>query len=115
MARTELTVVQLDRTNPGGSQAITYVAHDTTDQNAFPLTGREVLLIKSTDAGSQDVVIGTTPDSFGRTQDLTITVAASAEHAIAFLDRSGWMQSDGMLYLDCTVATIAYAVVRLPA
>ena len=115
MARTPLTVVDLDRTHPGGSKAITYVAADIVDQNEFTITGREVLLMISTDAGSQDVVIASTPDSFGRTGDLTITIEAAAEHAIAFMDRTGWMQSGGVVHLDCTVATIAYAVVRLPA
>jgi len=115
MARTELTVVDLDRTHPGGSEAYTFAAHDTVEENGFVLTGREVLLISNTDAAPQDVVIGSVPDSFGRSGDLTITVAAGARHAIAFLDRSGWMQSDGLLHLDCTSANIEYAVLRLPA
>ena len=115
MARTRLTVVDLDPTHPGGAQAYTFTAHDTVDENDFLLTGREVLLISNTDASSQDVVIGSAPDSYGRTGDLTISVAAGTRQAISFLDRSGWMQSDGALYLDCTSANIEYAVLRLPA
>lgn len=115
MARTRLTVVDLDPTHPGGAQAYTFAAHDTVNENDFLISGREVLLISNTDASSQDVVISSTPDSYGRTGDLTISVAAGTREAIAFLDRSGWMQSDGALYLDCTSANIEYAVLRLPA
>lgn len=115
MARTELTVLAVPETHPGGEVAYAFVAHDIANENAFLLTGREILLIKSTDAGSQDVVITSVADPYGRTQDLTIAVPAGETVALAFLDRGGWMQSDGMLYLDCTVATIAYAVLRLPS
>ena len=114
MARTVLTVLEVPRTHPGGEVAYTFVAHDTVNENEFVLTGREILLIQSTDAGVQDVVISSTPDSFGRTQDLTVAVAAGADVALAFLTREGWMQPEGTLHLDCTVATIAYAVLRLP-
>ena len=114
MARTVLTVLEVPRTHPGGEVVYTWTAHDTVNENEFVLTGREVLLIKSTDAGPQDVVISSVPDSFGRSQDLTVTVAASAEVALAFLSREGWMQPEGTLHLDCTVATISYAVLRLP-
>lgn len=115
MARTPLTVVELDRTHPGGSKAISYVAADIALGNSFILTGREVLLIKSTDAGIQSVVIESSPDSFGREGDLTLSIGIGAYHAIAFMDRSGWVQSGGICHVDATVATIAFAVIRLPA
>ena len=114
MARTRLSVVEAPKTHPGGSVAYTFTAHDIVNENDFLTTGREVLLIKSADAGSQDVVITSMPDSYGRTQDLTVSVAAGAERAVYFSTRDGWMQSDGEIYLDCTVATISYAVIRLP-
>jgi hypothetical protein len=114
MARTRLTVVEAPKTHPGGSVTYAWEAADTTDQNDFLTTGREVLLIKSADAGSQDVVIASAPDAYGRSQDLTVAVAAGEEEAVAFLQRDGWMQPDGSIHLDCSVATISYAVIRLP-
>lgn len=114
MARTALTPVEVPKTHPGGSVAFTWEAADVANKNEFPFTGREVLLIKSADAGVQDVIITSVADSFGREQDLTVSVAAAAEHAVALLDRSGWMQSDGTLYLECAVATLSFAVLRLP-
>lgn len=114
MARTRLTVLEVPKTHPGGSVAYTMTAHDTVNENDFLTTGREMLLIESTDAGSQDVVITSAPDSYGRTQDLTVAVGAGELRAVFFSTRDGWMQSDGAIYLDCTVATIAYAVLRLP-
>lgn len=114
MARTRLTVVEVPKTHPGGSVAYTFTAHDIVNENDFLTTGREVLLIESSDAGVQDVVITSAPDSYGRTQDLTVSVAAGATRAVYFSTRDGWMQSDGAIYLDCTVATIGYAVLRLP-
>ena len=114
MARTILTVKDLPRTHPGGEVVYTWEAADTVNQNEFALTGREVLLIKSTDAGEQDVVIDSVPDEYGREGPLTVAVAAGAEVALAFLARAGWMQPEGTLHLDCTVATLSYAVLRLP-
>lgn len=114
MARTVLTVKELPKTHPGGEVAYTWEAHDTVNENEFVLTGREVLLIKSTDAGSQDVVIDSVPDQYGREGPLTVSIPAGEEVALAFLSREGWAQPEGTLHLDCTVATIAYAVLRLP-
>ena len=114
MARTVLTVKEIPKTYPGGEVVYTWVAHDDTNQNEFVLTGREVLLIKSADGGPQDVVIDSVADRYGREGPLTITVEAGEEVALAFLSREGWMQPEGTLHLDCTVATISYAVLRLP-
>jgi hypothetical protein len=114
MARTRLTPVEVPRTHPGGEVVYTWEAADVANKNDFLFTGREVLLIKSADGGEQDVIITSAPDSFGRSGDLTVAVAASAEVALAFLDREGWMQSDGTLYLECSVATLSFAVLRLP-
>lgn len=114
MARTALTVVDLDRTHPGGSKAITYVAADIVDLNSFILSGREVLLISDTAAGGT-VTISSSPDSFGRTGDLVLTIGAGASHAIAFMDKSGWVQSGGVLHLEASAVTIEFAVVRIPA
>ena len=115
MAWTRMTAVAAPKTHPGGSVVYTWTAHDTGDEgNDFLFTGREVLLIKSADAGPQDVTIVSAPDAYGRTQDLVITVAAGEERAVALLARDGWMQSDGAVRLECTVATISYAVIRLP-
>lgn len=115
MAYTTMTVVEAPKTHPGGAVAYTFTAHDTGDEgNDFPTTGREILLIKSADAGSQDVTIVSAPDSYGRTQDLVVSVPAGEDRAVALMARDGWMQSDGNVKLQCTVATISYAVIRLP-
>lgn len=114
MARTRLTVVDAPVTHPGGSVAYAWEAADAVNFNDFLTAGREVLLIKSADAGSQDVLIHSAPDPYGREQDLTVSVGAGEEHAVALLKRDGWMQSDGAIHIDCAVATLSYAVIRLP-
>lgn len=114
MARTTLTPVEVPRTHPGGEVVYIWAAADEVNKNEFLLTGREVLLIKSADAGSQDVIISSVVDRFGRTGDLTVSVDASEEVTLAFLDREGWMQSNGMLYLECAVNTLSFAILRLP-
>ena len=116
MARTRLTPTEVPKTHPGGEANYSFTAADTTDQNDFILTGREVLLITNTNAASQDVTIGSVPDAYGREGDLTVTVpATTGAVALYFGDRSGWMQSDGTLYLDCSSADVSYCVLRLPA
>ena len=115
MARTRLTPVDLPATHPGGEATWSFTAADTTDQNDFILTGREVLLIDNANVAAQDVTIDSVADPYGREGDLTVSVPASSTVALYFGDRSGWMQSDGTLYLDTASADISYAVLRLPA
>lgn len=115
MARTELTAAAVPKSHPGGSIVYSWTVADTTDQNAVALSAREVLLLKNTGASPQDVTISSTPDPYGREGDLVITVPAGEEHALTFLTRDGWMQTDGMLYLDCASVDISYAVLRLPS
>jgi hypothetical protein len=115
MARVALTPVDLPETLPGGSVAYTFASADTSDQNSVTLMGREVLLISNGGGTSADVTIDSVPGPSGREGDLTVTVAAGATKAVYFGTRTGWMQSDGTLYLDTASADISYAVLRLPA
>jgi len=115
MAYTRMTPVEAPKTHPGGGILYSFTAHDTGDEgNDFLTTGREVLLIKSADAGVQDVTIKSAADPYGRTQDLVISMAAGTDQAVAILARDGWMQPDGSVQIECAVATISYAVIRLP-
>ena len=114
MARTTLVPVDVPKTYPGGEVVYAWDAADTANKNEFLLTGREILLIKSADVAEQDVIITSVADRYGRTGDLTVAVDIDAEVALAFLSREGWMQPDGMLYLECSVATLSFAVLRLP-
>jgi len=114
MARTELTAAVVPNTNPGGEVEYLWEVADIVNQNAMGMSGREVLLIKNTGVVSRDVTIDSVPDTFGRIGDLTVSVPAGEERTLAFLNRAGWMQGDGTLYLDCPSTDISYAVLRLP-
>jgi hypothetical protein len=114
MARTRLTVVELPKTYPGGEEEWSFEAADTSNQNDFLLTGREILLIDNANVAGQDVTISSVADPYGREGDLTVTVAATSTVALYFGARTGWMQADGALYLDTTSSDISYAVLRLP-
>lgn len=115
MARTVLTPAALPNTHPGGSVVFAFAAADTVNKDEFLLTGREIILISNTDVSSHDVVITSVADPYGRTGDLTVTVAASTMKAVYIGDRSGWMQGGGTLYIDADDATVELAVLRLPA
>jgi hypothetical protein len=114
MARTRLTVFEAPKSHPGGAVVYTWTAADDADFNDFLATGREILLIESADAGAQDVLIHSSPDAYGREQDVTINVGIGASAVMAFTNRDGWVQPDGAIHIDCSVATLSFAVIRLP-
>lgn len=114
MARTRLTPVELPKTHPGGEVTWAFTAADTTNQNDFLLTGREIVLIDNANVASQNVTVGSVADPYGRDGDLTVSVPATSTVALYIGDRTGWMQSDGTLYLDTASSDISYSILRLP-
>ena len=114
MARTRLTVFEAPKSHPGGAVIYTWEAADIVDNNDFLTTGRELLLILSADAAPQDVLIHSSPDAYGREQDLTVNVLAGASKAVAFTQRDGWVQPDGAIHIDGATADLSFAVIRLP-
>lgn len=81
----------------------------------FPLTGREVLLIRNLNAGAQTVTINSVNDDKGRKADITNFSFSTGEIGAICLPVAGWRQPDGQLYFAASATDVAFAVLRLPA
>ena len=113
MARTALTV----NTPPAPGSApstITEQAADPTNFNSFPLTGREVVVVRNSGASAYTVTVHSVADPLGR-QDTSITAFSIAAGAVVLLPQfpmQGYVQSDGTLWIDGSNAALLFTVVR---
>jgi hypothetical protein len=121
MPRTALPIVTPLGSAPAlpltaGSAAFVFTAADVSSKNAFPCTGRELVLVQNTDSGAHTVTISSVADPQNRTGDITsYSIAAGAYVVLGPFRNLGWQQSDGNVYLEANDATVKFAIVRLPA
>ncbi len=123
MARLALTVQDplsayptLPVTANAGDVAFSAAGADFADGAGFPMTGRELLLIRNPTAGALTVSISSVADSRRRTGDITAYSVGAGEVAMFYMNRTeGWRQSDGKLYIAGSAAGLEFAVIRLPA
>lgn len=86
------------------------------DGASYPLTGRELLLVRNPTGGALTVSIDSVSDSRNRTGDIAAYSIGAGEVAAFYFNRTeGWRQSDGTLHLEASAAGLEFAVVRLPA
>lgn len=120
MARTTLSVVVPKGPYDNVTANVldfTFAAADAANGNAFPSTGRELILIRNDHATeAATVTITSAPDPYGRTKDIAAYSLAAGEFAAFWVGRTiGWRQADGMVYLDVAGAgTIKFAILRIP-
>lgn len=115
MARTTLTPIPMPTRYAFAAVAVTYTALDAVDGGQWTMTGDDILLVRNTGGTGRTVTLKSTPDSSGRTGDMSLLVPATT--GIACFGRpplTGWQQSDGRAYIDVTGAGIEAAVLRLP-
>ncbi len=87
---------------------------DFADGFSFPLTGKEILLVRNDNAGAQTVTISSVADEYGRTGDITTYSVGIGEYAVfPQFQLAGWKQSDGKLYGAASAADVSLAVLRL--
>jgi len=99
------------------SADIAFVAESTPgDGWAIPgNTGRQLLLVRNTDASAQTVTITSVPRN-GRSGDVTAYSLAAGEFAIfGGFDRAGFSQSDGTVRVEASDGTVECAVISCPA
>lgn len=100
---------------PGaGSLDLTW-ASDQPNGNSVVSTGRELILVNNSDVGAHTVTITSVANTHNRTGDITAySVGAGKTAVIGPLKSAGWAHS-GLLYLDCSDATVTFAVIQLPS
>jgi hypothetical protein len=99
-----------------GALDLVWTAADTVNNNEFPFTGRDILLVQNTDSASHNLTITSSPDEHGRTADVTsYAVAAGKISAFSFRQgAAGWQQNDGHVYFAGDNALLKFAVITLP-
>lgn len=99
-----------------GQLDLTETAADTTNNNEFVLTGREVLLAHNTDTGTHHITITSIADAKGRSGDIaTYAITAGKISAYSFRGGTeGWQQADGGVYISADDATVKFTVLQLP-
>lgn len=119
MARTNITVQSpgalLAGAPSAGALTATWTAADTSNNNMFDLTGKEVLLVQNTHASSAyTFTITSVADRNGRTGDITTYSLAAGETAVVGpIPTEGFQQTGtdkGKIYLTASNAAVKFAV-----
>jgi hypothetical protein len=120
MPRTPLLTISPKGPHPGvvapNGLDVTWQAADPVNGNSFPCSGKELLLIRNSDpTNPATVTIKSAPDTFGRSQDITLyAVEAGDTSAFKMTDSVGWRQADGSVWLDIAGSgVINFLVLRI--
>ena len=99
-----------------GALHVVETACDSSNGNKFPLTGKEVLVLRNTDSGAQTVTINSVADSKGRTGDITTySIPAGETHAISFRNvNEGWAQTDSTVHFTASSNLVKAYVLTAP-
>jgi hypothetical protein len=116
--RTTLTPVTMVNMYAGVPSATTLdftpAAGDNTNGNDFVATSDQVLFVQNTAGAPGTFTLKGAPDRYGRSVDVgPYTVAASGFSAV-YIPYDGFVQSDGKIRIDCSAATMKFAILRRP-
>ena len=115
MPRTTLTkTAALGSYNHAGV-VLTMTAADVGNLNQFTATGKDLLIIHNPALSDYTFTVTSTPDAYGRTKDIaTETVAAGVYKIVGPLELTGWVQTDGKIYIAASNASVKFGIVALP-
>jgi len=91
---------------------VTLTAGDATNLNqiAWGTAARMLVLFQNTGAGARTFTVTSKADSLNRTGDITAYSLGAGEFGALVLERNGWRQDDGNLYV-----TVEHAEVKVLA
>lgn len=91
-------------------------AADATNKEQFVATGKDLIIVHNTGASAYTVTVTSVLDvRNNRTGDIaTYSLGAGEYAAIGPLEKMGWMQSDGKIYIEASNAAVKFGVVALP-
>lgn len=94
---------------------ITFTAADVANKNSisFGSAAEMLILMHNGGASPYTVTITSVADELGRTGDIETYSLAAGEYAAFRVQRPGWVQSDGALYLEASNASVELAAIRL--
>jgi hypothetical protein len=97
------------------SADLTMAAGDVANKNQFAATGDEVVIAHNTNGSAQTITVTSSPDPYGRTKDISAYSIGAGEYAVfGPFELTGWVQTDGKVYLEVSHADVKLGVVKLP-
>jgi hypothetical protein len=90
-------------------------AADTVNKNEVAFGNHNRLLVTwvNTGASARTVTIASALDTYKRSGDVTTYSTGAGEFAAFLVERNGWLQSDGKLYLEANNAEVIFRVYGL--
>ena len=116
MARVTLTKSTAAGTNTYAGVVLTMTAADISDLNQFVASGKDLLVIWNTSTDTPyTFTVTSAADERGRTKDITTEAIVQGVHKIVGpLEMTGWVQTDGKVYLQASNAAVKFGVIALP-
>jgi len=98
-----------------GVADLTMAVADTSNLNQFTANGNDLVIAHNTGGAAYTVTIPSAPDPYGRTKDIAAYQLDAGDYAIfGPFALSGWVQTDGKIYLQANNAAVKFGVVQLP-
>lgn len=115
MPRTLLTKTSAPGGYAAAGVAVTMTAADIANLNAFTAAGTDLIVAQNTGGSTYTVTVTSAPDPFGRLGTIaTENIAAGEVRVFGPLPQSGWMQTDGRVYLQASNAAVKFGIIQLP-
>ncbi len=90
-------------------------AANVADKNQFTASGNDLIVAHNTGVGAVTLTITSVVDTYNRTGDITAYSIGAGEFAVfGPLKSTGWIQTDGKVYLEASSADLKLGVVALP-
>ena len=112
--------VTLTKSTAGGPYAaagvvLTMTAADASNLNQFVAAGNDLVIAHNTGASTRTITITSSADPYGRTKDITTENILAGEYKVfGPFALTGWVQTDGKVYLAANNAEVKFGVVTLP-
>jgi hypothetical protein len=111
MARGTITAQSAPGSYTTGGAALTWTTGDSTNGHEVTAVGKLLIIVRNDDTGAQAPTILSVTDRFGRTGDLTFSIAANAYRMFGVMETEGFRQSDGNIYIDVADNNLMIAVI----
>lgn len=117
MARTDLTkktALGAYGSYTANAADLPMAAADVANKNQFVANGNDLVIAHNTGAGAHTITVTSSPDPFRRTGDIAAYSLGAGEYAVfGPFAITGWIQSDGKIYLEADHAEVKFGVVAL--
>jgi hypothetical protein len=91
-----------------------FIACDPVNGSTITMTGRDILVFWNTDQSNNHTITVNSVAIGHRLGDLTKLIGPNTHWVTQQFPLTGWMQSDGKLYLTADDASVKVAIIRLP-